>query len=247
MRRGGSEDECPPLQRLSRFRHWHWPCRRALGSHVVRILVLGATGDIGAAAARAAVEAGYEVTAFVRSPERLGDLPDRLRVVVGEVTDAAALAGAVDGQDAVISAIGSSPEPAQLDVPANAMRHLIAAMQRAGVRRLVALGGAALHAPGERKPLARRITSAIVRLLARNVVEAKWREFEVVRQSELDWTVVRPPRVIDGGPTGRVEVGPQLHGFRVTRGDVGMAMVRLAAEPVWLREAPYVSEASRQR
>jgi len=94
---------------------------------------------------------------------------------------------------------------------------------------------------GERKPFSGRITTAIVRLLARNVVEAKQREFEVVSRSDLDWTMVRPPRVVPGEPTGRVEIGPKLHGFQVTRGDLATAMVTLAIGSDWLRETPYVS------
>jgi putative NADH-flavin reductase len=78
--------------------------------------------------------------------------------------------------------------------------------------------------------------------MARNVVEAKQREYEVVSASSLDWTMVRPPRVVPGPVTGRVEIGAELHGFRVTSGDLAWAMVDLATSSAWLRQAPYVSE-----
>ncbi len=212
----------------------------------MKLLVLGATGDIGEAVLKAAVTAGHDVTAFVRSPDKLGDVRDRLQVIKGDLTDAAAVASAMTGTDAVISAIGSSPDKAQLDAPATAVRQILAAMGGAGVRRFVGLAGGAVNVPGEWKPLSGRITTALVRLLARNVVEAKQREFEVVSRSDLDWTMVRPPRVVAGEPTGRVEIGPKLHGLQVTRGDLATAMVTLATGSDWLRQAPYVSE-TRQR
>lgn len=212
----------------------------------MKFLILGATGDIGEAVMTAAVLAGHDVTAFVRSPDKLGEIRNRVQFVQGDLADAAAVASAMTGSDAVISAIGSSPDKAQVDAPATAVRQILAAMGDAGVRRFVGLAGGAVNVPGERKPLSGRITTAIVRLLARNVVEAKQREFEVVSGSDLDWTMVRPPRVIDGEPTGRVEIGPKLHGFQVTRGDLATAMVTLATGSDWLRQAPYVSE-SRQR
>ncbi|MBA2632855.1 MAG: NAD(P)H-binding protein [Chloroflexi bacterium] len=208
----------------------------------MKVLVLGGTGDIGSAVLTAALDAEHEVTACVRSPEKLGELRDRVTVVEGDLTDAAAVAAAMAGQGAVISAIGSSPDRSQLDVPATIMRHVVAGMEIAGVRRLVGLAGGAVDVPGERKPLSGRITTALVRLMARNVVEAKQREFDVIARSSLDWTMVRPPRVVEGGPTGRVEIGDRLHGFKVTRGDVGAAMAGLATESTWLRQAPYVSE-----
>ncbi len=103
----------------------------------MKLLVLGATGDIGEAVLMAAVTAGHDVTAFVRSPDKLGDVRDRLKVIKGDLTDAAALASALDDTDAVISAIGSSLDKAQLDAPATAVRLILAAMGSAGVRRFV--------------------------------------------------------------------------------------------------------------
>ncbi len=212
----------------------------------MNLLIFGATGEIGEAVLKAAVTAGHDVTAFVRSSDKLGDVRDRVQVIQGDLTDAAAVASAMAGRDAVISAIGSSPDKAQLDAPATAVRLILAAMGSAGVRRFVGLAGGAVNVPGEWKPLSGRISSALVRLLARNVVEAKQREFEVVSRSDFDWTMVRPPRVVAGEPTRRVEIGPKLHGFQVTRGDLATAMVTLATGSDWLRQAPYVSEA-RQR
>lgn len=209
----------------------------------MKLLIVGATGEIGTAVLTAALDAGHEVTVFVRAPDKLGELRDQVRVLPGDLTDASAVASAMKDQQAVISAIGSSPDRTQLDVPATAMRHVLSAMDAAGVRRLVGLAGGAVKVPGERKPLSGRITSALVRLMARNVVEAKQREFEVVAGSDLDWTMVRPPRVVPGDATGRLDISMELHGFQVTRGDVAAAMMQLAAETTWLRQAPYVSEA----
>jgi uncharacterized protein YbjT (DUF2867 family) len=98
----------------------------------MQIMVIGATGEIGNAVTRAALERGHDVTAFVRSPEKLGSLRDRVRVVVGDLADADAVAAAVAGHDAVVSALGSSPDASQLDVPATAMRHIVAGMRAGG-------------------------------------------------------------------------------------------------------------------
>ncbi len=207
----------------------------------MKILIVGATGAIGGAAVAAALEAGHEVAVVARSPSKLGAMRERVRVIEGDAADSALLASAIEGQDAVISAMGSSPDAAELDTPSRVMRAIIAAMDDAGVRRLVGLAGGAVNVPGETKSLSSRLTSGLVRLLARNVVEAKQREFAVVHATDLDWTMIRPPNVVDGDPTGRVVIGSKMHGFRVTNGDVGVAMVRLAEGSEWLRQAPYVS------
>ena len=211
----------------------------------MKLLVIGATGSIGSAACLAAIGRGHGVTAFVRSPEKLGAMRDQMTIVVGDLTDADAVRAAVAGHDAVISALGSSPDAAQLDVPATAMRNVLAAMEATGVRRLVGIAGAAVSVPGEQKPLRGRIASFLVRLMARNVVEAKQREFEVVRASDLDWTMIRPPNVVDGEATGRVVIGETLRGFRISSGDVGVALVQLAEGNAHVRGAPYLSAGPR--
>lgn len=210
----------------------------------MRLLVVGATGTIGSAVVEAANRAGHEVTVLARSPEKIAEAGwgSSVRTRVGDLLDATAVADTLPEQEAVINAVGSSPDPAQLEVPATIMRNLLAGMDRHGIRRLVGLAGGAVDVPGERKPLSGRLTSAMVRLLARNVVAAKQREFAVVHASDLDWTMVRPPRVTPGPPTGRVEVGDRLHSFRISSGDLAEAMVRLVAGRDWLRRAPYVSE-----
>jgi putative NADH-flavin reductase len=210
----------------------------------MRLLVVGATGSIGSAVVEAAHRAGHEVTVLVRSPEKVDQAGwgSRVRIRVGDLLDATAVADTLPEQEAVINAVGSSPDRDQLEVPATIMRDLLAGMDRHGIRRLVGLAGGAVDVPGERKPLSGRLTSAMVRLLARNVVAAKQREFAVVHASDLDWTMVRPPRVTPGPPTGRVEVGDRLHSFRISSGDLAEAMVRLVAGRDWLRRAPYVSE-----
>lgn len=139
----------------------HGPVVATAGGYrsVVRMLIIGATGDIGMAVVAAALEAAHEVTVVVRSPEKLGALRDRVRVVQGDLADPGILEDAVSGQDAVISAMGSSPNATEIDVPATIMRAVIEAMGGAGVRRLVGLAGGAVDVPGERKPLSSRLTT----------------------------------------------------------------------------------------
>jgi putative NADH-flavin reductase len=162
--------------------------------------------------------------------------------MVGELDDVEAMAQAVDGSDAVIWAVGASrnhpDEVARFEAGA---RNLVAAMTSGGVRRLVALSGAGITIEGERKPLGARVASAVVGRLVKHVVEAKRRECEVFRRSDLDWTLVRPPRVVDGDATGRYVAGETLAGQRVIAGDLAHFMVDQLAGTTYVRAAPFVS------
>ena len=208
----------------------------------MKIAVLGATGAIGQQVTEQALAAGHEVRALVRDTSR--QMLDRIDTVPGDIVDAEAVARAVEGTDAVIWCVGATRNAAdQVPIFESVARNLVAAMRRHGVRRLVALSGAGVTMRGERKPLSGRLMSAVVKVAARHVYEAKRREFEVFTRSDLEWTLLRPPRVVNGPVTGRSVVGLQLSSSRVTQGDLAQAMVEQLRDTSYLHAAPFVSTA----
>jgi len=208
----------------------------------MKIAVFGATGAIGQQVTEQALAADHEVRALVRDRSR--QPLERIDSVPGDIVDAEAVARAVEGTDAVIWCVGATRNAAdQVPIFESGARNLVAAMRRHGVRRLVALSGAGVTMPGERKPLSGRLMSAVVKVAARHVYEAKRREFEVFSRSDLEWTLLRPPRVVDGPVTGRSVVGFQLSSSRVTQGDLAQAMVEQLRDTNYLHAAPFVSTA----
>ncbi len=180
------------------------------------------------------------VNAFVREPA--SETVAGVSYTVGELTDAAAVARAVDGSDAVIWTVGASRNhPDEVALFETGALNLVAAMDRHGVRRLIALSGAGITLEGEHKPLGGRLMSALVGRVVKHVVEAKRREYEVFRRSDLEWTLVRPPRVVDGGPTGSYVAGERLRGRRITQGDLADFMVRQLTDRTYVGAAPFVS------
>ncbi len=211
----------------------------------MRLTLIGATGGVGTQLLQAAREAGHEVTALVRDPERMPADGD-VTLVTGDIRDGDAVLRAVQGAEAVLWAVGATRNSAdQPPIFEAGARNLVDAMHRSGVRRLVALSGAGITLTGERKPLGGRVMGLIVRVVARNVYEAKRREYEVFAGSDLDWTLVRPPRVVEGPPTGRVVIGDRLAGAQVTQGDLAAAMLQQLDDSAHLRAAPFVSTPSR--
>ena len=113
----------------------------------------------------------------------------RVRVVQGDLADASVLAAAVPGHDAVISAVGASPDREQLDMPPRACATSSAPCGRRASAAWWAwrAGPSTFRESGSRSAAGSR--PHFVRLMARNVVEAKQREFDVVRATDLDWTM----------------------------------------------------------
>jgi putative NADH-flavin reductase len=182
----------------------------------MRLFILGANGGTGRQLIDQALEHGSEVTAFVRSPEKLGAPRQGLLVRRGDPRNVADLTAALPGHDAVLSALGP-PGPGATTLLRECARSTVAAMQAAGVRRLLVVSAAVLF---EDMGL---IGGLMRRTLLRNVAEDSAEMERVVMASGTDWTIARPPRLTNGRLTRRylVENGRMPRGrWWVSRADL---------------------------
>jgi putative NADH-flavin reductase len=209
-----------------------------------KILVLGATGGTGRAVVDAALERGWEVTVFARSPDKVGRTHERLRTVKGDVADRAALAAVLPGHDAVISALGQvrgSPP----DLLRSAAAAVVAAMREAGVRRLILQSGAAVHVPGDPPPpLMQRMFVGALGLVMPALAEDTQGAADLVRASDLDWTLVRPMRLTDGAGGRPVQAAPVLAlgmSSAIDRKDLAGFLLDQVVRPDFVRAAPMVT------
>ena len=188
----------------------------------MNLLVLGATGRTGRLVVEQALAAGHTVTALVRSPEKLTMGSSNLRVVTGKATDASDVSRALQGADAVISTLGGKGS-----VIADSTQAIVAAAREAGVSRVVVLSSWLVE---------RDRMDAVTRLLTRiakgPVIKDQSAGEQVIRRSDLDWTIVYPSMLTDGPAEGSVAVLPEKAKRRmsqkISRADVAAWLVQAA-------------------
>jgi putative NADH-flavin reductase len=204
----------------------------------VRVAVLGATGATGRLVVEELLRRGHQVTALTRAPS---GGPPGVRWVEGDARDAAAVARVVGGADAVVSALG--PRTGDRTLHREVAPLVVAAMQAAGVRRFVGISGAGIDVPGDRKSLRDRVISALVRRLGGEAVRDKAVERELWAATDLDWTLVRPPRLVDAPASGQVEHAASRSPRRtsLSRADLAAFCVDLLERPDYVRQAPLVA------
>jgi len=206
----------------------------------VNILVFGATGPTGRQLIKQALTRGHRVTAFARRPEAL--LDQRLHVVTGDVLrDEAKIDEAMHGQDAVVSALGRRASFSSDRLISRAMKSIAAAMQRAGVRRIVLMSAFGVGESARDAPLVPRIMYCV---LLRDIFADKLAAEEQLRSTGLDWMIVYPVLLTDGPLTGRYRVGErlELHGLpKISRADVAHFMLGEIEKPAWVRKVAVIS------
>ncbi|CAN5869816.1 SDR family oxidoreductase [soil metagenome] len=190
----------------------------------MKLIVFGATGSIGRQVVPQALAAGHHVTAVVRRPAALTIQHKNLTIVRGDGLEPATFASSITGQDAVLSSLGVHDRK-PTTVYSAGIANIIQVMQSAGVRRLLCISASGLN-PGPRWQ--RWFAKPILWWILRESYSDLVRMEAVVRASQLDWTIIRPPRLIDGLRTGHYQIATnqQLsHGSKIRRADVADYML----------------------
>lgn len=207
-----------------------------------KILVLGATGGTGRHIASQALTRGHTVTALVRSSAKADTLKG-INLISGDARDEQSLREAVKGQDAVISALGTPASPfSEVKLLSTATRSLVGAMKAEQVRRLVCITG--IGAGDSLGHGGFAFDKLIYPLLLRKVYADKNRQEAIVRNSGLDWVLVRPSLLNDKPSQSAIRALADLsdfHGGSISREDVATFVLDQIDTDTWLRRAPLIT------
>jgi putative NADH-flavin reductase len=205
----------------------------------MHIVIFGASGKVGRLAVAEALARGHSVRAFVHQHPDFKPHPN-LHVVQGDIHDAQSVAAAVQGSDAVISALGSWGTKSK-DIVSTGMRHIIPAMEHHGVERIVSLTGAEAHDSKDHPDLLRRLTHAGAALAAGRILADGEEHIRLLRQSNLEWTVLRSP-VMTGSPRifYKLSLQPLRPWRTIPRRAVAKALLDQLEGAAYAQAAPFI-------
>lgn len=205
----------------------------------MRVAVFGASGPTGQHLVRQSLDQGHTVVALVRTPSKIDMADERLRVVTGDVLDPGAVGRALDGVDAVLSALGVGRSFAATTVYSQGGRTIVEAMQRRGIRRFVGVGSGGVE---HDDPSLGWVNRAIVRPLLLQRAYSDMARFErYLRDSTIEWIFVRPTKLTNGPLTGRYRVSPRFApqgGTEISRADLAHFMIEQLTGDAHLRQTP---------
>lgn len=217
----------------------------------MKLTIFAATGGIGRHLLDQAVAAGHDVTAVVRNAGKLSGAPVRVVTANLATADPAALDSAIDGADAVLSGLGPRNPRSEAGIASRGTRAIVSAMQTTHVQRIVVVSAAPIGtvpSPSRPKPPKHDPGDGFfMRHLFSHVAGAMFREHyadlalmeDILRDSGLDWTISRPPRLTDKPLTGtyRTAYGQNIRGgWSISRADVADHMLRVLDQPETIKQ-----------
>lgn len=194
-----------------------------------KIIVFGATGKVGRRVVKYALAAGHQVTAFVRNPADFPKYESRLLLFVGDALEPVALEKALEEHEVVISALGARSMENVITLMSDALGKTIAAMKKVGIKRILAVAGAGiLH---QKAGILIKDNPDFPDFL-QNVSSDHLRMYHLLRNTDLKWTLVCPPTLIDEERSEEYvtekDYFPETGQNEVSAGDVADFLVREA-------------------
>lgn len=211
------------------------------------IAVFGATGRSGLPLVQKALDAGHTVRALVRNSQKMRLNHPNLILIKGSSLDAVQVGETINGSDGVISALGQD-KASPPDLQTRSTQLILDAMKRYNLRRLVSLTGAGVRDAAHDKP--GFVDKAIVFIMknvagsrARSVLSDGISHADLIRQTDLDWTIVRGPILTDDPGKGNYRVGyvGTVPGIKLTRADLADFMLKEFEQGQHIRAMPLVT------
>ena len=211
----------------------------------MRIAVFGANGLTGRLLTEQALAAGHETAAVTRRPADFPITHGRLSLVEADVHDAQAVNRAVEGADVVLSTLGVPYTRKPVNIYSDGIRNVATAMSRHGVKRLVVVSSSATepHHHADGGFLMNRVLQPLITATIGKTTYSDMRRMEeLVRGSDLDWTIMRPSGLFDAPGVTRYELHEdQAPGIFTSRADLAASLLEQATDVRFVRRAVAVT------
>ena len=208
----------------------------------MKLVIFGATGSIGSQVVEQALEQGHTVTAFTRNPDKLNIHHPRLNIFTGDVMNPTLVEQAVIGHDVAICVLGSGKKLTG-NVRSQGTKNIIQALEKVGVRRFICQS--TLGTGDSWGNLNFYWKYIMFGFILRKVFADHQIQEQYVRQSNLDWTIIRPGAFIEGKCTGQYRHGfpssDRTSSLTISRPDVAEFILKQLTDNTYLGKAASLS------
>src|SRR5574337_1114102 len=200
----------------------------------VKVAIIGGSGKVGHFLTQRVSDAGYPMRALMRNPDKIKPSDGRMEIVRGDARDLASIRSLLQGCDTVLNALGQRKGA---PIFSTATGHVLAAMKEFGVRRYILVRGFSIDAPGDHKDLRTKLISMSIRWVIHGMWVDWQKELDTLLSSDVEWTLVRLPIVVDEPSLGQVRVDlASPPGKKISGYDVANFVVAQITEPTYVRK-----------
>lgn len=208
----------------------------------MQLTVFGASGKVGSLVVKIALRRGYKVVAFIHSNNPFDEVGN-FSIIQGEISDKQAVNKAIEGSNAVISALGSWGTK-EKNILTAGMKTIIPAMESAKISRLITLTGSGAMWSMDNSSFFDKSAHKLLGIVAPKILKDGEEHLRILEASDLDWTCVRSPVMNKSISTDyKLDYIPPLLIAQVSRSTVAKCLIDQIKNSNYLRKAPHIHKA----
>jgi putative NADH-flavin reductase len=205
-----------------------------------KIAVLGGTGKAGKYLIRELLRQGYLVKALARDPRKIESSGPSIEIFQGNAREYDSIHTLLTDCDAVISTLG--PSKNEPDTCSLAAGHIIRAMQALNIQRFIEVAGLAIDTPEDEKGVFTRVLVAIMRWFAAPVIDDRQKDYELLKNSPIQWTIVRCPMIKLTDITAQIKTSlTDRPGNQISATDLARFLIDQLADAKYIGKAPFIA------
>lgn len=211
----------------------------------MRIAIFGATGKTGIILIQQALDAEYDVVAYARNTKKLSLIHNKLQVVQGELSEITKINKVIKDVDAVVSLLGASTTKINNHSLSDGIKNIITSMEENNVTRIIQVSTSVVKDANDSFDLYFDFMKLMVRLM----IPKMYKELQIIsryiKQSDLDWTLVRVPFLTDSAITKNISIGykgQKIVKKHLSRENLAWFMLRQISDDHYINKTPFVSD-----
>lgn len=205
-----------------------------------KIAILGANGKSGKILVNEALEKGYQVKILTRNSTNTEKINENIETIIGDARNFSTIQDLLQGCSAVINAVGQPKNESYIF--STVTKHILEAMKESKIKRYILISGGSLNVTGDQKGIVNKIGATLFKLFLPKMMQDKYKELQIIQNSEVDWTIVRLPFVIEGNGIGSIKESlVDMPGIKIQNGDIAPFVIKQINSDRYVGKCPFIS------
>ncbi|TPV47357.1 SDR family oxidoreductase [Bacillus dicomae] len=205
-----------------------------------KIAILGANGKAGKYLVTEALEKGYQVKVLTRNSENMTITNENIEVIIGDARDFSSIRKLLKGCRAVINAVGQPKNESYIF--STVTKHVLEAMKEFKIKRYIVISGGSLNVTGDQKGMVNKIGATLFKLFLPKMMQDKYKELQTIQGSDVDWTIVRLPFVMEGNGIRNIKESlVDMPGIKIQNGDIALFVIKQINSGRYVGRCPFIS------
>ncbi|MDC6155320.1 SDR family oxidoreductase [Bacillus albus] len=205
-----------------------------------KIAILGANGKAGKFLVKEALDKGYQVKILTRTSNNIKITNENLEIISGDARDFASIRKLLKGCRAVINAVGQPKNESYIF--STVTKHILEVMKEFEIKRYILISGGSLDVTEDQKGIINKIGATLFKAFLSKMMQDKYKELQTIQGSDVDWTIVRLPFVMEGKSIGNIKESlVDMPGIKIQNSDIAPFVIKQINSERYVGKCPFIS------